>query len=113
IIGLGLIGGSMALDLRKAGLATSLTGIDSNKANGVKAVELGLVDKIEDEGNALKTTDLVIVAIPVNASRAFLPTILDQVKKDAVVIDTGSTKNLICKAVERHPKRTQLVAAHP
>ncbi len=113
IIGLGLIGGSMALDLRKAGVATILTGIDSSETNGSKAVELRLVDSIEDEGKALSTADLVIVAIPVNASRAFLPAILDQVKKDAVVIDTGSTKNLICKAVERHPKREQLVAAHP
>src|SRR4051812_48336301 len=113
IIGLGLIGGSMALDLRKAGLATSLVGIDASAANGLKAVELGIVDKIEDEDKALSTSDLVIVAIPVNASRAFLPAILDQVKKDAVVIDTGSTKNLICKTVEHHPKRKQLVAAHP
>ncbi|HZX73060.1 MAG TPA: prephenate dehydrogenase [Cyclobacteriaceae bacterium] len=113
VIGLGLIGGSMALDLRKAGFATLLVGVDANTANGVKAVELGLVDRIEDEGTALSTADLVIVAIPVNASRALLPAILDQVKKDAVVIDTGSTKTLICKAVENHPKRKQLVAAHP
>jgi prephenate dehydrogenase len=113
IIGLGLIGGSMALDLRKAGLATTLTGIDSSEVHGMKAIELGIVDKIEDEHQALASADLVIVAIPVNASRALLPAILDQVKKNAVVIDTGSTKNLICKAVEGHPKRNQLVAAHP
>ena len=103
----------MALDLRKAGLATTLTGVDANKANGAKAVELGLVDRIEEEHEALATADLIIVAIPVNASRTLLPAILNQVKEGAVVIDTGSTKNLICKAVENHPRRNQLVAAHP
>ena len=113
IIGLGLIGGSMALDLRKAGLATSLTGVDNSVSHGLKAVELGIVDTIENESAALQDADLVIVAIPVNSSRALLPAILDAVKPDAVVIDTGSTKNLICKAVASHAKRAQLVAAHP
>lgn len=113
VIGLGLIGGSMALDLKRAGLATELTGVDTSKANGLKAVELGLVSKIESEDKALTDADLVIVAIPVNSSRDFLPFILGRVKKGAVVIDTGSTKNQICKSVASHPKRDQLVAAHP
>src|SRR6478736_5050516 len=113
VIGLGLIGGSMAIDLRKAGIATELIGVDLNSANGLKAVELGLVDKILPEENALAMADLVIIAIPVNAACAFLSPVLDAVKKGAVVIDTGSTKNLICKSVSKHPKRSQLVAAHP
>ena len=112
IIGLGLIGGSIALDLRRAGVATSLVGIDQREENGLKAVELGLVDNIQPR-TSLRDTDLVIVAIPVNAMCQILPSILDDVPAHAVVIDAGSTKNLICKAVADHPKRKQFVAAHP
>ena len=113
VIGLGLIGGSMALDLRKAGIAAELIGVDLNAEHRSKALELGLVDKILPENEALATADLIILAIPVNAACAFLTPVLDAIKKGAVVIDTGSTKNLICKSVALHPKRNQLVAAHP
>jgi prephenate dehydrogenase len=113
IIGLGLIGGSIAIDLRKSGLATELTGIDLNSSNAQKAIELGLVDKIETEDKAIPTADVVILAIPVNSLNQFVPSILDAVKKTAVVIDTGSTKRSICRAVSDHPKREQFVAAHP
>ncbi|MFZ5972813.1 MAG: prephenate dehydrogenase [Bacteroidota bacterium] len=113
IIGLGLIGGSMAIDLRKAGVATRLTGIDLNPQHARQALELGLVDVVEPENVALPRADLVILAIPVNAMTALLPTVLDVVKKTAVVIDAGSTKSHICKAVAHHPQRHQYVAAHP
>lgn len=113
VVGLGLIGGSMALDLRKSGLATELIGVDMNSEHAMKAVELGLVDRILSEDKALPDADLIIVAIPVNAACAFLSPILDAVKKEAVVIDTGSTKHHICKSVAKHPKRNQLVTAHP
>lgn len=113
IVGLGLIGGSIALGLRRAGIATELIGVDANAANGLKAVEIGLVDKILTEDKALSTADLIVLAIPVNALNAFLPAVLDIVKKEAVVIDGGSTKTSICKSVANHPKRNQFVAAHP
>ncbi|MCW5909996.1 MAG: prephenate dehydrogenase [Cyclobacteriaceae bacterium] len=113
IVGLGLIGGSVAIGLRRAGIATELIGVDANAANGVKAVELGLVDKMLTEDKALSSADLVVLSIPVNALNAFLPTVLDIVKKNAVVIDAGSTKTSICKSVANHPKRQQFVAAHP
>lgn len=113
VVGLGLIGGSIALGLRRAGIATEIVGVDLNTANGVKAVELGLVDKIQTEDVALASADLVILAIPVNALHAFLPSVLDAIKKDAVVIDAGSTKTSICKSVANHPKRRQFVASHP
>lgn len=103
----------MALGLRRAGMATELVGVDANAANGIKAVELGLVDKILTEDKALSTADLIVLAIPVNALHAFLPAVLDIVKKGAVVIDGGSTKASICKSVANHPKRNQFVAAHP
>lgn len=113
IVGLGLIGGSIALGLRRAGIATELIGVDANAANGLKAVEIGLVDKILTEDKALSTADLIVLAIPVNALNAFLPAVLDIMKKGAVVIDGGSTKTSICKSVANHPKRNQFVAAHP
>jgi len=110
---LGLIGGSMAIALRKTGLASELFGIDSNPENAKKALELGLVDKILPEDEALSKADLIILAIPVNATCAFLPSVLDAAGKNATVIDLGSTKNLICKSVAMHPKRNQFVASHP
>jgi prephenate dehydrogenase len=113
VIGLGLIGGSMAIALRKKGLASELFGIDLNPENTKKALELGLVDKVLPEDEAISKADLIILAIPVNATCAFLPSVLDTANKNATVIDLGSTKSLICKSVATHPKRNQFVASHP
>jgi prephenate dehydrogenase len=113
IVGVGLIGGSMAIDLRKAGIATKLTGVELNKENAHRAIELGLVDEVIPLEQALAGAQLVITAIPVNAIKSVLLKILGQIADDAVVIDTGSTKSQICKAMENHPKRAQFVAAHP
>ncbi len=113
IVGLGLIGGSFALGLRRTGLATELVGLDMNADNAAKAVELGLVDKIMEEDQAIREADLIVLAIPVNALNLFLPTVLDQIRMDAVVMDAGSTKASICKVIANHPKRGQFVAAHP
>ena len=113
IVGLGLIGGCMGIDLRKAGFANQFVGVDLNEANGQRAVELGLVDTIEPEEKALSEADVVILAIPVNTMNALLPQVLDVVKSNAVVIDTGSTKSMICRSVSSHVNRHQFVAAHP
>ncbi len=113
IIGLGLIGGSIALDLKKSGVATTLTGIDRNEAHTTQALELGIVDTIDTDGKSIASADLIILAIPVSALSQLLPGILDTIKKDAVVIDAGSTKGLICRAVANHKNRSQFVAAHP
>jgi len=113
IVGLGLIGGSFALGLRKSGIASELIGVDHNPDNASTAVALGLVDEIANEDEALKSAEIVVLAIPVNALNAFLPYVLDLVKNSAVVIDAGSTKASICKVIASHPKRNQFVAAHP
>ncbi len=113
VVGLGLIGGCMALDLRKAGFADRLAGVDLHEANGRRAVELGLVDAIEPEDKALSEADVVILAIPVNTMNALLPQVLDVIKKGALVIDTGSTKSMICRSVSNHENRSQFVASHP
>lgn len=113
IIGLGLIGGSIGLDLKNDPNITRRMGVDLHQENGRHAVALGLVDAVETEDLALAHADVVLLAIPVNAIKALLPQILDTVKSGAVVIDLGSTKSAICKAVAGHAKRGQYVAAHP
>jgi prephenate dehydrogenase len=113
IIGLGLIGGSIAIDLRKNGIATALVGVEQNSENAARALELGLVDKILPLEDAVKNADIVITAIPVSAIRTVVLKVLDLISADTVVIDTGSTKAQICKAIEKHEKRSQFIAAHP
>lgn len=112
IIGLGLIGGSIALDLKKAGLVTRTEGIDLNSGHTTDALKLGLVDEIVHP-DGLRNTDIIIMAIPVSALVKMLPGILDVIPGHTVVIDAGSTKSQICKAVANHPNRAQFVASHP
>ncbi|HNP96478.1 MAG TPA: prephenate dehydrogenase [Cyclobacteriaceae bacterium] len=113
VVGLGLIGGSIARDLRKNGLASEIIGVDQNEAHANTAVRLGIVDKVSTLETALSESDICILSIPVNAVTKVLPLILDQMNESTVVIDTGSTKAAICKAVDHHKKRSQFVAAHP
>ncbi len=103
----------MARDLRKANLAKELIGVDNNKTHGQKAVKLGLVDKMLPIEKAVPSADLVILSIPVNAMQSTLPYVLDLINKNAIVIDTGSTKCQVCRVVANHAKRKQFVAAHP
>lgn len=113
VIGLGLIGGSMAIDMRRAGMASELIGVDIHTKHVQEAQSLGLVDRLLQEDQALAIADMIILAIPVNTLSALLPSILDAVSDHAVVIDTGSTKAQICRSVASHPRRAQFVAAHP
>ena len=113
VIGLGLIGGSMAMDLRKAGFATRLVGVDKSSAHSARALERGLVDEIADLDDAVAHAELVITAIPVNAIKSVVLKVLNGISESAIVIDTGSTKSQICRAIEHHPKRRQFIAAHP
>lgn len=113
VIGLGLIGGSIAIDLRRAGVASYLVGVDANLQHSSRAVELGLVDETTMLEEAVASADVVVTAIPVNAIRTVVLKVLDAVQPETIVIDTGSTKGQICKAIASHPKRAQFVAAHP
>jgi len=112
IVGLGLIGGSIGIDLRKTGIATKLSGVELNKENAKRAVERGLVDDVLSLEDAVKA-DLIITAIPVNSIRTLVLKILDLIGENTIVIDTGSTKSQICQAIDKHPRRAQFVAAHP
>jgi prephenate dehydrogenase len=112
VIGIGLIGGSMALGLKEKGLADTVIGVEANEAHGRKALELGLVDKILPLDEAISLSDLIILAVPVNAAEKILPAILDKIDQQ-VVMDVGSTKEGIHRAVASHPKRGRWVATHP
>jgi prephenate dehydrogenase len=112
IVGLGLIGGSMAIQLNEKGLASRITGVDANPDHASKALELGLVDEILPLEQAVKQSDVVILAIPVDSLVKILPLILDMVENQ-IVIDLGSTKSLLLHSVDNHPKRGRYVASHP
>ena len=112
IIGVGLIGGSLALDIKNLDATKTIYGIDKNDEYLDIALEKGIIDykaTIED----IKNADLVIVAIPVDVTVKELPKLLDKVSDDTLIVDVGSTKEDICKAVENHSKRRNFLAMHP
>ena len=112
IIGVGLIGGSFALGLKKNEPQVKIYGIDARKDHLEKAKNLGVIDEaaeLAEVGDA----NLVIIAVPVNAAPKVLEEVLDLVHEKSLVIDMGSTKQSICAAVENHPRRRNFLAAHP
>jgi len=113
LIGVGLIGGSMALKLKEKGLASYVYGVDQSEAHLAEAQQLGIIDEIASLEYAVAHSDLVILAIPVDASREILPEILNLVDDTQTVMDAGSTKEGIVDAVKDHPKRDRFVAFHP
>lgn len=113
VIGTGLIGGSLARDLRSSGIATRLTGVEQSAGHAARAVELGIVDVVQPLDEAVAGADLVVLAIPVDAITRTLPQVLDHLPAHAVVVDAGSTKQQVCRAVSGHAMRSRFVAAHP
>lgn len=112
MIGIGLIGGSFAIDIKEHNPSAKIYGIDINEAYLDESLALGVIDEkatLED----LEKADLVIVSIPVDVTVKLLPTILDKIGDTTLVVDAGSTKEAICKEVEHHPKRRNFLAAHP
>lgn len=112
IIGIGLIGGSMALDVQDLYHDATIYGIDTNENNLQEALDLGLIHK-KAQINDCKEADFVIICVPVNAIVSILPKILDEVSDDTLVFEVGSTKNLLCESVANHPKRRNFLATHP
>lgn len=112
IIGLGLIGGSIAIDLKKRKFAHKIIGVDNNTVNSNIAKELHIVDSIENLDKAILLSDLIIVATPVDVTKKMIPHLLDRIDNQTIM-DIGSTKMSILAKVENHKKRKQYVAAHP
>lgn len=112
IIGIGLIGGSFAKDIKNLHPTYKLSGIDNNQAHLKEALSLGLINTASSY-DELSMADLVIVSIPVDEMIIQLPKILDLIKADTIVIDAGSTKEAICKTVADHKNRRNFLACHP
>ncbi|MFT5660273.1 MAG: prephenate dehydrogenase [Sulfurimonas sp.] len=110
IIGLGLMGGSLALSLKKLPFVNSIVGSDHNKEHQKVAIELSLVDKIVSL-EEIKTCDVIFLAIPVNGVIAILKT-FNNIPKETTIIDLGSTKELIISSVPSSIRKN-FVASHP
>ncbi|WP_026715064.1 prephenate dehydrogenase [Flavobacterium daejeonense] len=112
VIGIGLIGGSMVLDIKALYPEATVCGIDSNEKHVQQALELGVIDVAATMAD-LDQADFVIVSVPVNVALGLLPQVLDLVKDNTIVFEVGSTKNPICEAIANHPKRRNFIATHP
>jgi prephenate dehydrogenase len=112
-IGIGLMGGSMALAMRELNYATNYIGVSRNPETIKKAIQLNLINQSGEIESVIPTVDFVVLATPIDAIKKQLPLILDLIKEDAVVIDLGSTKESIAQCAENHPKRKNFVATHP
>ncbi|MBO4756390.1 MAG: prephenate dehydrogenase/arogenate dehydrogenase family protein [Bacteroidales bacterium] len=137
IIGLGLIGGSMAIDLKRRGFASTVLGVENDPVSAQAAQTIGLVDQVVSYEECVEKADIIVVAVPVGTAVKLVPDILDRIqsgteafssaKKNAdatenasvpdwnskIVIDVCSTKEQICQATHYHPCRKQFVSTHP
>ena len=108
VIGLGLIGGSLALELKKNSWAT-IYGIDKNPEHLDKALELGII--YQKAGlEIIPEMDVVIIAVPVNIIPDLSVSILDLIGENTLVFDVGSTKSAVCDAIRNHKKRQNFLA---
>ena len=112
VIGIGLIGGSMVLDIKSLHPDATIYGIDSNESHLAEAIALGVVDKVATFED-LAEADFVIVSVPVDIALTVLPQVLDCIGENTIVFDVGSTKMPICEVVTNHIKRKNFIAAHP
>lgn len=113
IIGLGLIGGSIAIDLKRKGYAHQVLGVEADSVNASAALKIGLVDRAVQVEECVAESDIIILAVPVGAAARLLPQVLDMVDDTKTVTDVCSTKELLVKTVKDHPMRRRYVASHP
>lgn len=129
IVGLGLIGGSMAIDLRRRGFASEILGVEAEPVNASAALNIGLADEIVDLEQCVDRSDIVVLSVPVGTAVKMLPMVLDRfaetrpgpdpadvssgVRCKKIVIDVCSTKASLVEAVWNHPARRRYVATHP
>ena len=117
IIGLGLIGGSMAIDLKRKGFAQIVLGVDADPVNAAAAEKIGLVDRVVCFEECVDQSDVIILAVPVDAALKLLPMVLDRFEQTGasgkLVMDVCSTKEHLSQSVKYHAKRKMYVASHP
>ena len=112
IIGVGLIGGSLALSAREHIPDVEIFGSNRSEVNLQKSLDLGLINFRLDDG-LIKQMDVILLTIPVDVAMDRLVDLLDEVNDNALIIDFGSTKAAICQQVALHSKRGQFLATHP
>jgi prephenate dehydrogenase len=113
IVGVGLISGSFALALKDKGFAKKIIGVSKTRASIDKAKELGIIDEALPLAEAVRQSDFIYVAIPVDVTIPVTKEILDLVNNTQIVADAGSTKYALCTAIANHPMRNRFVATHP
>ncbi len=112
IIGVGLIGGSLAIQLHEKKLSSRLIGVESSPEHAAKALELELVDEVLPLEEAIASADVIILAIPVDSMVSLLPSVMDKIDRQ-MVLDLGSTKSQLVEVISQHPKRGRFCATHP
>ena len=113
IVGVGLISGSFSLALQEKKLAKNIIGVSKTEASIKKALELGLIHESLPLDEAVKKSDLIYVAIPVDVTVPVMQRIMDRITENQIVADAGSTKHTLCSALAFHPMRKRFVATHP
>jgi len=112
VVGIGLMGGSIALSLKKKGFVSHVIGVDQNIEHQQQALQLGIVDEIMSLEDAVTSSDIIALATPVNVAELLLPSILNLVNKQ-VVFDLGSTKESIVNVANAHSNKGRFVPTHP
>ncbi len=112
VIGIGLMGGSLALSLKKKGFVSNVIGVDNNLDHQTEALRLGIVDEIMTLEDAVKLSDIIAIATPVNIAEKLLPSVLDLVDQQ-IVFDLGSTKEAVAQIASVHAKKGRFVPTHP
>ena len=112
VVGIGLMGGSIALSLKKKGFVSHVIGVDQNIEHQQQALQLGIVDEIMSLEDAVTSSDIIALATPVNVAESLLHTILNLVNKQ-VVFDLGSTKESIVNVANAHSNKGRFVPTHP
>ncbi|PUE64079.1 prephenate dehydrogenase [Arcobacter caeni] len=111
IIGLGLMGGSLAKAVKRYGIANKVYGFTNSEKNKKDILDLNLVDELVDLETLKKVSDVIILAIPVDAIIGMFPDFLD-INENTTIIDMGSTKEYIVKSIPKKI-RQNFIAAHP
>jgi len=112
VIGVGLIGGSLCLDIKKIYPKVKIYGIDTSVENLDMAVKLNLID-YKSSLDVLYKADLVLISTPVDVANKIIIDVLNNINIKSLVIDFGSTKTNICSTVDNHKKRKNYLASHP
>jgi prephenate dehydrogenase len=106
------MGGSLAMSLKKKGFVSNVIGVDNNPDHQAEALRLGIVDEIRSLEDAVKLSDIIAIATPVNTAEMLLPLILDLVDQQ-IVFDLGSTKEAVAQIASAHAKKGRFVPTHP